>query len=89
MSDEVSEGEYRTYVIPLRKAYYVPRPKRANKAVRLVREFVKRHLKVEDVKISNDVNEYIWSRNKEKPPRYIRVKVKVDREEGRAEVYLA
>ncbi|OYT61407.1 MAG: 50S ribosomal protein L31e [Thermofilum sp. ex4484_15] len=76
------------YTIPLRYAYFVPRPKRANKAIKLIREFVRRHLKVERVVIGNDVNEKIWERNRERPPRRIKVKVKkVD--EDTAEVSLA
>ena len=82
-------SEERIYIIPLKEAYYVPRPKRANKAVKLIREFVKRHAKVERVKLAEEVNEYIWKRNREKPPRRIKVKVVVHREEGEAEVFLA
>ncbi|RLE82864.1 MAG: 50S ribosomal protein L31e [Thermoprotei archaeon] len=89
-SSEVLEGEeIREYTIPLKKAYYVPRSKRASRAIRIIRDFLRRHLKIETVKISNEVNEYIWSRNREKPPRYITIKVKVDREESVAEVFLA
>lgn len=65
----------------------MPRPKRANKAIRLIREYVSRHLHVSNVKISNRVNEEIWKRNREKPPRRIKVKiVRVD--EDTAEVLL-
>ncbi len=83
----MSETVERVYVIPLRDAYRAPRKKRAKVAIRIIREFVKRHLKVEEVKIGNDVNEYVWSRSIEKPPR--RVKVKVVKEEDVAEVSLA
>ena len=76
MSSETQE-----YVIPLKNAYYVPRWKRAKKAIKIIRKFVTRHLKVEDVKISNKVNEIVWKRNIKKPPRKIRVKVvKIDEE---------
>ncbi len=74
----------RIYTIPLRKAYYVPRKKRANKAIRIIREFIKRHLHVDTVKISQDLNEYVWARNCEKPPRKVKVivrKIKRDAEE--------
>lgn len=84
----MSEAEERTYVIPLRYAYFVPRPKRANKAIKIIREFVKRHLKVEEVLIGDDVNKKVWERNREKPPRRIKVKVKKVDEET-AEVRLA
>jgi len=66
----------REYVIPLRKVYEVPRTKRASRAIRLLKEIIKRHVKAEEVIISPEVNEYIWSRGREKPPRRVAVKVK-------------
>ncbi|RLE99003.1 MAG: 50S ribosomal protein L31e [Thermoprotei archaeon] len=75
----------RVYTIPLRDAYTAPRKKRAKVAVRIVREFIKRHMKVEVVKISPELNEIIWSRSAEKPPRRVKVRAKVI-EEGVAEV---
>lgn len=84
---EKESGIERTYVIPLRDAYRVPRKKRAKVAIRLIHEFVQRHLKVKYVVIGNDVNEYVWSRSIEKPPR--RIKVSVSKvEEDLAEVSL-
>ena len=65
----------RVYVIPLRDAYRAPRKKRAKVAVRLVREFVERHLKAKYIKVSPKLNELIWSRSSEKPPRRVRVRV--------------
>lgn len=81
-------GVERVYTIPLRDAYAAPRKKRAKVAVRIVREFIKRHMRVEVVKISPKLNEALWSRSAEKPPRRARVKAKVV-EEGVAEVELA
>lgn len=78
----------RTYVIPLRKAYYVPRGKRANKAIRIIRDFVKRHLHVDNVKINSELNNFLWFRNREKPPRKVKVIVKKINEDT-AEVELA
>jgi len=78
----------RPYIIPLRKAYYVPRGKRANKAVTIVKGLVKRHLHVSKVVISSELNAFLWSRNREKPPRKVKVVVKkIDKET--AEVDLA
>ena len=42
----------------------------------------------DSIVISNEVNERIWSRGIEKPPRRIRVRVTKDRE-GLVRVYLA
>ena len=69
------------YIIPIYRVYWGRRSNRAARAVRLVRKFVARHFGVEEDKvvIDNRVNEYLWSRSIEKPPR--RVKVRVVREE--------
>ncbi len=67
----------RSYVINLRRTREVSRTKRAPYAIRLIRKFIARHLKVEpkNVKISNALNEHVWSRSIEKPPRKVKVKV--------------
>ncbi len=79
----------REYTIPLYRVYWGRRSNRAKRAVKLVRKFVARHLKAEKVVIGNDVNEYIWSRSIEKPPRRIRVKIEFDEKEKVAKVMLA
>jgi large subunit ribosomal protein L31e len=102
--EEVEEEivEERFYTIPLGKAWLVPPNKRAPKAIRIIRDFIKRHMKLEAKKeaeegeeaepkrliISNEVNERIWSRGIEKPPRKIRVRATRDRD-GNVTVYLA
>jgi large subunit ribosomal protein L31e len=81
--------EERVYTIPLRHVWVVtPRGKRAPRAVRDVRDFVSRHMKAEEVSISNDVNSAIWSRSINKPPRKITVRAAKDKE-GKVIVYLA
>jgi large subunit ribosomal protein L31e len=91
--------EERIYTIPLRRAWIAPRKKRAPRAVRIVKSFVQRHMKVEpEVKgeeeeegrlvVSNEVNERLWSRGIEKPPRNIRVRAVKDKE-GVVTLYLA
>ena len=90
--DEMEEDivEERFYTIPLRKVWISPRKKRAPKAATLVRSFVLKHMKVqteadeeeelEKLVIDNEVNEKLWSRGIEKPPRKIRVRVVKDKE---------
>ncbi|NPA24092.1 MAG: 50S ribosomal protein L31e [Crenarchaeota archaeon] len=93
MSAEAKTGSKpvleREYTINLRRTREVSRTKRAAYAVRLIRRFVARHMKVDpsQVKIHNEVNEAIWSRSIEKPPRKIKVKV-VKYEDGTVWVYL-
>ena len=84
--EEIEVVEERTYTIPLRKVWGPPRGKRTPRAVRLLRAFVKHHMKVENVEISNEVNEELWARGIRKPPREITVRLVKDKE-GRVIVY--
>ncbi len=68
--------EERIFTIPLKKAFRAPRTKRAKKAMKVIREFLKRYMKVEkleDVVIGKSINEAVWKRGIQKPPRRIRV----------------
>jgi large subunit ribosomal protein L31e len=89
--DEFEEDivEERFYTIPLGKAWISTRKKRAPRAGRIVKSFVLKHMKVrteaeeedqEKLVIDNEVNEKLWSRGIEKPPRKIRVRVVKDKE---------
>ena len=90
--------EERFYTIPLQKAWLSTRKKRAPRAGRIVKSFVMKHMKVrteadedeeaERLVIDNEVNEKLWSRGIEKPPRKIRVRV-VRNTEGVVSVLLA
>lgn len=64
----------RIYIIPLRKAKRKPRSRRANAAIRVIKEFLQRHMKVEEVKIDNKLNEYVWERGMHKIPSRVKVK---------------
>ena len=82
--------EERFYTIPLGKAWISTRKKRAPRATRIVKSYVLKHMKVrteaedeeeaERLVIDNEVNEKLWSRGIEKPPRKIRVRVTKDKE---------
>jgi len=65
----------RIYTIPLKDAYEHPRKKRGKRAVKLVQEFALRHMKAEDVRISEGVNSLILRDSIEKPPRRIKVRM--------------
>ena len=65
-------------VVPLRKAWNITRFKRAPRAMQIIREHVIQHLSVredEEVWIDPSVNEHIWSRGIENPPRKIKLHV--------------
>jgi len=94
--------EERIYTIPLGKAWIMPPNKRAPRAVRKIKSFITKHMKLEvrgareeeeaeepkRLVISNEVNERVWGRGIEKPPRKIRVRAAKDKE-GNVTVYLA
>lgn len=80
--------EERIYTIPLVRAWVVPKYRRSEKAITVLREFVQRHMKPESIIIDTKVNEAIWSRGIENPPRKVRVKLSKD-EEGAVTVALA
>ena len=94
--------EERIYTVPLGKAWIMPPNKRTPRAVRMLRTFIVKHMKLEAKKegeteeeeepsklvINNEVNERMWARGIEKPPRKIRVRAAKDKE-GNVTVYLA
>jgi large subunit ribosomal protein L31e len=79
----------RIYTVPLRKAYWTgSRLRRANKSVRILREFVERHMKPEELLIQPEVNEKIWARGIQKPPRRVRIRA-TKNADNLVRVYLA
>jgi large subunit ribosomal protein L31e len=77
----------RVYVIPLRKVKNVPRTIRAPKAIRVVKEYLQKHMKAEEIKLDASVNEKIWERGIQKIPPKIKVKA-VKEEDGSVAVTL-
>ncbi len=71
----------RTYTIPLRKEWLkAVKYQRAKKAVRAIREFLARHMKVEmeNVKLGKYLNLVLWSHGIKSPPSRVRVNVVKD-----------
>jgi len=70
----------REYVIPLRRRFlHVPSYKKTPKAVKTIKEFLVRHMKIYDrdlkkIKIDKYLNEALWSRGIKNPPHKIKVK---------------
>jgi large subunit ribosomal protein L31e len=88
MSSEEETVEERIYTIPFYpKLKYSTRNKRAPRAIRIMKEFIYRHMKADDIIIDPELNEYIWARGIQKPPRRVRVKAIKD-EDGIVELYL-
>jgi len=86
--EEIEIVEERVYTIPFRRVWATPRGKRTPRASRMLRDFVRRHMKAEDIQISNEVNEELWGRGIKKPPRQIKVRLVKDKE-GKVYVYPA
>ena len=92
--------EERFYTIPLQKALIRPPKKRSPRAMQLIKIFITKHMKLNmkvseeeeeelpQLIISQEVNEKVWGRGIEKPPRKIRVRVTKDKD-GNVSVYLA
>jgi large subunit ribosomal protein L31e len=81
--------EEKIFTINLRKnALKTPRWKKSNKASSTVREYLKRHMKAEDIKIGDSINKQIWSRGDQKPPVKIKIKaIKTDDDVVKAEMF--
>lgn len=93
--------EERFYTIPLQKALIRPPKKRAPRAMSLIKIFVTKHMKLAmkvseeeeeadlpQLIISQEVNEKVWGRGIEKPPRKIKVRLTKDKD-GNVTVHLA
>ena len=80
--------EERIYVIPLREAKRVPRQRRTQRAAKLVREFLKKHMKSDEVKLDQGVNRKLWECGAKHPPSNIRVRV-VKQDDGSVEAFIA
>ena len=98
-AEEEEVVEEKTYTIPLGKALIMPPRKRAPRAMHMIRAYIVKHMKIpsraeeEDeepptLTITKEVNERIWDRGIEKPPRKIRVRATKDKE-GNVKVHLA
>ncbi|MGC9009077.1 MAG: 50S ribosomal protein L31e [Sulfolobales archaeon] len=77
MVKEKSEG---LYIISLSRVYWGgSRRSRGKRAIKLIRDFITRHFGAKRVILDESINEYIFYRKIEKPPRRIIVKVfKID-----------
>lgn len=80
--------EERIYIIPLREVKNVTFGKRTQRAVKIVQEFLKRHMKSDDIKLDQALNRKLWERGANKVPPRIRVRA-VKKDDGSVEAFLA
>ena len=71
----MSEESERVYTINLGKVLLSQSQHRAVRAINMIREFARHHMKVEKIKIDEDLAQLIWARGVRRPPRKIRVRM--------------
>ncbi len=85
-------ADEKEYIIPLRSEWLkVPRYRRAGRAVKTIKEFIAKHMKVPDrnvsnVKIDMHFNQEIWFRGRKNPPAKVKVKAIKDGDLVRVEL---
>ena len=71
----MSQEFERVYTIPLGKVLLSANTHRAVRAINMIKEFARRHMKTYEIKIDEEVSHQIWARGVRSPPRKIRVKM--------------
>ncbi|HXX95703.1 MAG TPA: 50S ribosomal protein L31e [Candidatus Bathyarchaeia archaeon] len=79
--------ETRIHTVNLARAWITPRYRRTDRVIGMIREFAKKSMKSDEVKLDQDLNRQIWRRGKTNPPRKIRLKLVKD-EDGTVVVSL-
>ena len=74
----MSAGDFeeRVVTVPLRDVLAEAKHRRADKAMRIVREHLARQFKVEpeEVRLDPTINEAVWARGRSSPPRKLRIR---------------
>jgi len=74
--------EEKIFTINLRKLTLNERKwQKSKKSVAMVKRFLKRHMKTDEIKLDKSITEEIWKRGCDKPPAKIRIKA-YETEEG-------
>ncbi|MEK6980485.1 MAG: 50S ribosomal protein L31e [Thermoproteota archaeon] len=71
----MSQELERVYTINLGKVLLSVDTHRAPRAINMIREFARHHMKTADIRIEEDVAHQIWSKGVRSPPRKIRVRM--------------
>ena len=71
----MSQELERVYTIPLGKVKLSQSQHRAVRAINMIKEFARHHMKVEEIKIEEELSQQIWSKGVRNPPRKIRVRM--------------
>ena len=71
----MSQELERVYTINLGKVLLSQSQHRAVRAINMIREFARHHMKVEEIKIEEELAHQIWAKGVRSPPRKIRVRM--------------
>ncbi len=71
----MSQELERVYTINLGKVLLSQSQHRAVRAINMIREFARHHMKVEEIKIEEELAHLIWARGVRSPPRKVRVRM--------------
>ena len=71
----MSQELERVYTIPLGKVKISQSQHRAVRAINMIKEFARHHMKVETIKIDEELGHLIWSRGVRSPPRKVKVRI--------------
>ena len=71
----MSQEAERVYTINLGKAWLSPDNQRAKRAINMIKEFARHHMKTEQIRIDQDLSQAVWKHGIRRPPRKIRVKM--------------
>ena len=78
MSTSAEESVSRIYTINFGKALLTPRYRRTDRVVNMIREFARKHMKTDEVKLDQELNRHVWKKGKANPPRRLRVRMMKD-----------
>ncbi|WP_137197981.1 50S ribosomal protein L31e [Halalkalirubrum salinum] len=81
-----SDFEERVVTVPLRDAKQKPVQKRADYAMRIIRDHLAKHFSVDadDVRLDPSINEAVWANGRQNPPSKLRVRAARFVEDGDA-----
>jgi large subunit ribosomal protein L31e len=71
----LSQEAERVYTINLGKVWLSPNNQRAKRAINMIKEFSRRHMKTEQIKIDQELSHLVWQRGIRSPPRKVRVRM--------------
>ena len=71
----MSQELERVYTINLGKVKLSQSQHRAVRAINMIKEFARHHMKVEKIKIEEELAHQVWARGVRRPPRKIRVRM--------------